>query len=911
MAYVGVTEIKSSTGSTASGTVTATAGNALLATVAASNDGTPHGTSTVARTGDTWTTHFYQEYPLNNHDGIYLASAPNCAGGAVTCTFSCTTGAGGMMGWVLEYSGLPTSSIVDTTANGNAASVTTASTPSLTNTQATALFIAGIANYDGGNPATITSTGSGWTVAGSELNGALYYPNAIAYKEVTSIAAQQETFTVGSFMWATVIGSFKIGGTSGTTGTIAANLARLVVASSGAETFSGTVGANLARPVAAASGTVASPGALVANLAGPVLAASGTETFSSTVAANLPKLTVNAGGSVTVSGNAGSITATLGQLRVVSRPLATYPLKVVHTAGNYYLADQNNVATWLQAEAPWSLISQCTNTDIDDYLASRFNIGVNAILLELIEHKFADHAPNNIDNVAPFTGANFTTPNSTYFTRADYVVAQAARYGMTVFMDPLYLGFAFGDEGWAQEVKVASTADMQSWASFVGNRYKTSPNIVWVVGGDVDPRGDATIQARTSDFAVQLAATDTNHLITAHNNGTSLGTDSWSGATWLTLNTVYAHPIDINGLSQSAHAIAKPYVEIETYYEGEHSTTAQTQRSNAWWSALSGNSGFFFGNWPLWNFGASAASSFGDGSTNADWHQNLNTPGARGQKNAADLLRPRAWQDMVPDFSHTFVISGYGTLGTSGYVGSAITPAGTLGMIYTPGGTTFTVDFSQFTATVSQTWVDPSNGQLIPIGSHANSGTTGFNPGTNAGGDADWVLLLEATQAISGTLASNLPRLQVAGSGTVGTPSVSGTLASTLPSLQAVGSGTVSTPGGLIANLPRLQVAASGTVTANFLGSLASNLPSLSVASTGTETFSGSSSVVLQRVQVFATQAYLANLGLTLQRVTLAAHGSVSAVIQPEPEPIIPPSRRPPPPLHPVPFSRPPSLRVP
>ena len=188
----------------------------------------------------------------------------------------------------------------------------------------------------------------------------------------------------------------------------------------------------------------------------------------------------------------------------------------------------------------------------------------------------------------------------------------------------------------------------------------------------------------------------------------------------------------------------------------------------------------------------------------------------------------------------------------------------------------------------------------------------GFNPGTNAAGDADLVLLLEAAQAISGTLVSNLPRLQVAGSGTVGTPSVSGTLASNLPPLQAAADGLYGPArrAGLTANLPRLQVAASGTVTTNFLGSLASNLPSLSVASTGTETFSGSSSVVLQRVQVFATQAYLGPLGLTLQRVTLAAHGSVSSVIPPEPEPIIPPSRRPPPPLHPVSVSRAPFLRM-
>ena len=315
---------------------------------------------------------------------------------------------------------------------------------------------------------------------------------------------------------------------------------------------------------------------------------------------------MSASGTVTVSGSAGSIALTLRGVRVVSRPLAAYPLKGAHTASNYYLTDQSGVPTWLQAEAPWSLIAQCTNTDIDDYLASRFNIGVNTILTNLIEHKFADHAPNNIDNVAPFTGANFTTPNNTYFLRADYAVQQAARYGITVFLFPLYLGFAFGDEGWAQEVKAASNADMQSWATYVGNRYKGAPNLVWVIGADVDPNGDATVLARTSAFAVQLAATDSSHLMCAHVSRGQLGTDAWSSATWLTLNTVYEVPNNISGKGASAHSVAKPYVEIEGWYEGEHSTPTQTQRAQVWWSALSGNSGYFYSNDAIWDFGAVA-----------------------------------------------------------------------------------------------------------------------------------------------------------------------------------------------------------------------------------------------------------------------------------------------------------------
>src|SRR5207302_2046424 len=162
---------------------------------------------------------------------------------------------------------------------------------------------------------------------------------------------------------------------------------------------------------------------------------------------------------------------------------------------------------------PWSLIAQGTNADIDFYLTNRQQKGVNAIIVNLLEHKFATNAPRNINGDPPFTGANFTTPNETYFAHADYVVSQAAAKGITVFLVPLYLGYQCNDEGWCTSVQAASTADLQSWGTYVGNRYKNFDNIIWVIGGDMDPNSVAGVAAKTDAFAKSLQAADPRHVM--------------------------------------------------------------------------------------------------------------------------------------------------------------------------------------------------------------------------------------------------------------------------------------------------------------------------------------------------------------------------------------------------------------
>ena len=99
------------------------------------------------------------------------------------------------------------------------------------------------------------------------------------------------------------------------------------------------------------------------------------------------------------------------------------------------------------------------------------------------------------------------------------------------------------------------------------------------------------------------------------------------------------------------------------------------------------------------------------------------------------------------DQSHAVITDGLGTYGTNDYVTAARTPDGTLAIAYIPSSRAVTVDLSTFSGSVTARWYDPTAGTFTSASESPfpNAGSQQFTtPGTNAGGDDDWVLVLEA-----------------------------------------------------------------------------------------------------------------------------------------------------------------------
>src|SRR5215470_7158894 len=254
------------------------------------------------------------------------------------------------------------------------------------------------------------------------------------------------------------------------------------------------------------------------------------------------------------------------------------------------LVDAGGAPVWLHGEAAWSLVVQPDDAEVERYLADRRARGVNALVVNLIEHKFADRAPRDRAGDPPFTvPGDFAAPDEAYFAHVDHVLARAAAAGMVVLLAPAYLGDRGGDEGWYAELRHNGPDKLRGYGRYLGARYRTAPNLVWLEGGDAPPMaaGDE-IEA----LVAGIREADTVHLHAAHSTRYRSALDDYDRP-WLDLNTTYS---DCEGHARRRRTF--PTLFIEGTYEGEKASLTCTI-SQAYRTLLSGAAGHMFGNKPI------------------------------------------------------------------------------------------------------------------------------------------------------------------------------------------------------------------------------------------------------------------------------------------------------------------------
>jgi hypothetical protein len=455
---------------------------------------------------------------------------------------------------------------------------------------------------------------------------------------------------------------------------------------------------------------------------------SGTQSVSPTGTTTYTLACTGAGGTTT-----RSVTVTVGG---GTSGAYVYPLTV--DASGRHLVDQNGKPFLLVGDAAWSLIAQLTDTAADTYLANRQQLGFDAILVNLLEHYFSDSAPKDIYGIAPFTGKVFTTPNPAYFAHADYIIQSAAAKGILVLLAPVYTGYGCGDQGWASEMQSASDADMTAWGQYLGQHYAGYDNILWVIGGDADPRAcSPSVKGKLQDVVNGIQQYDTRHPFTAHNVRTMMGITPWTGASWLNVNTTYTDGNEYS-YAQTAYAVtpAIPFFLIESNYENA-GAGAQELRAQSYWTMLAGGFGHVFGNCPLFGFGASVVAGGGCGSN--DWRAQLTSQGSLNMEHFQKLFTGRHWGSLVPDLGHGVVLSSSG----AGTVTAACATDSSSIVAYLPSRGSVTVSGACLRdATMNVYWVNPQNGTATSGGSVSSRSQQTLTAPT--GGAGDWVLILDS-----------------------------------------------------------------------------------------------------------------------------------------------------------------------
>ena len=416
---------------------------------------------------------------------------------------------------------------------------------------------------------------------------------------------------------------------------------------------------------------------------------------------------------------------TIGLLTLGTRLHASenvYPVAI--SSDHRHFVTQQGDPYLVQGDAAWSLISGATNEEAERYLEDHRQKGFNSIIVNLVEHKY--RGPVNRYGESPFViRGDFSTPNEKYFEHADWVIQKAAEKGIQVFLAPVYLGYAGGNEGWYQELLANGPEKMRGWGQFVGKRYSTFDNLVWLIGGDRNP-GLARVEV---DGVVQgIKEFDNRHIITAHCAPENSAVDQYSREGWLDFNTTYTYKIVHRMLKADYDRTpTQPFVLIESTYEGEHHSFPQQIRRQAYWALLSGATGQFMGSRPIWLVGSG-------------WERAMNGPASRDMAILKSLFISRHWSQLVPDEEHVVVVGGLGRPDSLDYVTAARANDGSTVIVYFPSARRITVEMSKIAGkTVTAWWVDPASGHSVSGGTFATSGAHTFTPPRRG----DWVLVLD------------------------------------------------------------------------------------------------------------------------------------------------------------------------
>jgi hypothetical protein len=447
----------------------------------------------------------------------------------------------------------------------------------------------------------------------------------------------------------------------------------------------------------------------------------------------------------------------------IAHAAPVFPVK--YSADKHYLTDQNGAPFPILGRTSWFVVSLPT-TDYRIYIDDTASRGYNSIEFHVLNHDpRGAHPPFDGNGNAPFlkqikgtswNGAltygtinadapDFTTPNESYWSFVDSFLAYCDTKGILVFMFPAYVGYAGGEQGWMQELVANGPSRIQNYGAWIATRYKNQKNIVWMMGGDMGTFNTAQTNVENALLTgVKSVSSQQSTLFSAEWSSESIATDQTTFGGSMTLNGAYSWSGDVNTQGRRAYGqepaflLEEPYDEEGPDGNGANSSATQPVRRFQWWGWLSTIGGYISGNGYVWPFQP------------LTWRSHLDTPGARDMARLNDFIKTVSWFDLVPSGTggmRTLVPSGNSSINSSSYVAAAAGLDGSLLVAYNPPGRTggFTVDMSAMSGTTRARWFDPTTATYTDAGSGlANSGSRSFTPpGKNAGGQNDWVLVLD------------------------------------------------------------------------------------------------------------------------------------------------------------------------
>ena len=317
---------------------------------------------------------------------------------------------------------------------------------------------------------------------------------------------------------------------------------------------------------------------------------------------------------------------------------------------------------WL-GDTGWELFHKLNKEDATAYFKKRSEQGFNIIQAVALAELDGLHSPNAYGNI-PFIDDDLTKPNEKYFQYIDSLIDIAASYHIYIALLPTWGDKVFKDS-WGKGPEIFNTSNAFAYGKWIGNRFKNKTNLIWIIGGDRDPREksqDADVWRNMAKGVIEGIGNPGNALLTFHPQPKATGSSTqwFHNDDWLDVNMLQTgHCRDTEVWETVSNDYirkpTKPVINGENIYEEMPVcfnakelgyANAYDTRKTAYLSVFAGACGHTYGCGPVIFFGEKGTNFFAN---LHGWKESLDFTGANEMRYLRALIESRPMLDRIPD----------------------------------------------------------------------------------------------------------------------------------------------------------------------------------------------------------------------------------------------------------------------
>ncbi|NKI32413.1 glycoside hydrolase family 140 protein [Croceivirga thetidis] len=422
-----------------------------------------------------------------------------------------------------------------------------------------------------------------------------------------------------------------------------------------------------------------------------------------------------------------------------------------------FLVNEDNQPFFWLADTAWELFHRCDSTEITNYLNKRASQGFNVVQAVALAELDGLNTPNT-NGDRPLLDNNPEKPNAKYFDYVDWVIVEAKKRGIYIALLPTW-GDKLFTNNWGVGPEVFNQKNAQSFGKWIGSRFKAHDNVIWVIGGDRNPRDnseDVDVWNQMAEGILSNYENQDDVLLTFHPQPKQAGGSStwFHDEKWLDFNMhqtghcanqgTYLHIEHDYNLKPT-----KPVLDGEPLYEDHPNcfnakelghSVARDIRRIMYWNVFAGAFGQSYGCHAVWQM--YDLDKKGVNQPLRPWKEALDLPMANQVKHLKNLMLSRPFLSRIPD--QEMIIDAQEA--NNDYTSATRDIDGTYAMIYFPQGRDVPISLENLQGQSFNTWwYDTRTGNSFMGKELTLKEEIQITPPTSGLGN-DWVLVIDAVK---------------------------------------------------------------------------------------------------------------------------------------------------------------------